>query len=248
MTTTDQPTTPVGPPTTDQQRPWIRLLGWAAGVSATADVALMALVGSVIPPVAVGVALSILGIALLSRRPRPATALLALVSALLVVSGAPFALPHLAHPESAIDFGHAVLHLGGRLVALVAAIGAWRSASAVTARWLQRVAMGALVATVVMVGVSAGASTDETASPGDVRVPVQKFAFPPEVRVASGGTVFVDNHDRTRHTFTVRGTSVSEQLRPGLGARLRLGLAPGTYPLVCDVPGHEAMRATLIVE
>ncbi|MDP9441764.1 MAG: cupredoxin domain-containing protein [Actinomycetota bacterium] len=248
MTTTREPTTPAGSPVTDRQRPWIRLLGWAAVLSAAADVALMALVGAVIPPVAAGVALSFVGIALLARRPRAGTALLAAVSTLLVVSGAPFALPHLAHPESAIDFGHAVVHLGGRLVAVAAAVGAWRSAPALLARRLTRVAVGALLATVVTTGVAAGGSTGETASLGDVTVPVQKFAFPPEVKAASGATVFVDNRDLTRHTFTVRGTSVSEQLRPGVGARFRLDLAPGAYPLFCDVPGHEAMRATLIVE
>lgn len=247
MTTTHQPKAAAGSPTTDRQRPWIRLLGWAAAVSGAADVALMALMGAVIPPVAAGVALSFVGIALLGRRRRAATALLAAVSTLLVVTSAPFAVPHLSHPESAIDFGHAVVHLGGRLVAVSAAVGAWRSASPLTARLLKRVAFGLLLATVITIGVAAGASTDETASPGDIRVPVEKFAFPPEVRMASGGTLFVHNRDLTRHTFTVRGTSVSEQLRPGVGARFRVDLAPGTYPLVCDVPGHEAMRATLIV-
>ena len=248
MATTPQGTTPAASPKTDPHRPWIRLLAWAAGVSGVADVALMALMGAVIPPVAAGVALSFLGIALLARRTRAATALLAVVSSLLVVSSAPFALPHLAHPESAIDLGHAVVHLGGRLVAVAAAIGAWRSALPPSARRLKRVAVGALVATVITIGVAAGASTDEAPSPGDVRVPVRDFAFPPEVKVASGETMFVANHDLTRHTFTVRGTSVSEQLRPGVGARFRLDLAPGTYPVVCAVPGHEAMRATLIVK
>ena len=131
---------------------------------------------------------------------------------------------------------------------MAAAVGAWRSASALGARRLRRVAGCALLATVVVAGVAVGTSTTEAPSPGDVTVRVEKFAFPAEVRVASGGTVFVDNRDMHRHTFTVGGTRLSEQLRPGAGARFRVELAPGTYRLICDIPGHEAMRAILIVE
>ena len=113
MPIADQPTTGASSSATEPQQPWIRLLGWAAAGSGAADVALMALVGELIPPVAVGVALSVVGVGLLRRWARAGTVLLAAVSTVLVLSSAPFALPHLSHPESAVDFGHAVVHLGG---------------------------------------------------------------------------------------------------------------------------------------
>lgn len=246
--TSDDPATLSPPPTRARRSAWTRLLVRAVAVSAAADVAVMAAVGSVIPPVAVGVAISLVGLLLLRRWPRTAIGLLATVSALLLVSGAPFALPHLAHPESALDFVHSFVHLGGRLLAVVAAIGAWRSASPTTARRLGAVAAGLLVATVSVGTVATLLTGRDAASPGDVTVPVRDFAFPSEVRVPAGATVFVDNEDLTRHTFTVEGTELSHELPGGAGARFNVDLPPGTYRLFCAVPGHDSMKAALVVQ
>ncbi len=235
-------------PASDAENPWTRVLLWAVGISAAADIALMALLSAVIPPVVVGVVVSLIGIALLRRRPRAGVILLGVVSALMVVTSAPFAAPHLSHPESPLDFVHAVIHLGGRLVAVAAAIAIWRSASPTTARPAGRLAAGLLLTTVVVSAVAAVSTNRDTARPGDVTVPVRDWEFPPEVRVASGDTVFVDNDDLTRHTFTVKGTDVSRQIAPRTGVRFAVELEPGTYRLFCAIPGHESMTASLIVQ
>lgn len=231
----------------DPQRGWTRLLVIAVALSAAADVAVMALARSVIPPVATGVVLSLVGLALLRRWPRKAIVMLAVVSALVVVSSAPFALPHLAHPESAVDFVHSSIHLGGRLVAIAAAIGALRAASPATARRFGALAAVLLGATVLLGAIATSLTSRDDAAPGDVTVAVGDFAFPPNVRVPTGATVFVDNDDLNRHTFTVADTDLSHELPGGAGVRFRVDLPPGTYRLFCSVPGHESMEAELIV-
>lgn len=246
MTTAFEATTTSTSPTADRQGPWLHLLGWAAAVSSAADVALMVLVGAAIPPVVVGVVLSVVGIALLASRTRVGVALLGVTGTLLVLSSAPFAAPHLGHPGSAVDFVHAVVHLGGRIVVVASAVGAWRSASPVVARRLQRVALGALAASVVVAGVALASPSDDRGDAA-VTVAVRDFEFPSTIEAGRGDDLFVDNRDWVRHTFSVRDTDLSEDLRPRSGTRVDIDLAPGTYRLFCDVPGHESMQADLVV-
>ncbi|MGH9182552.1 MAG: cupredoxin domain-containing protein [Acidimicrobiales bacterium] len=246
MTTTDQPGRTAATPT-DPRRSWIRLLVWAVAVSAGVDLAVMALLGEVIPPVAAGAVISFVGIALLGRWPGAGIRLLVAVSALLVLTSAPFALPLVGHPESAVGFGQAVIHLGGRLVAIAAAVGAWRHGSPVIARRLGRLAAGLLAATVIIGVVGTALTTSDTPAHGDVRVAVSDFEFPAEVRVASGSSVFVENGDVIRHTFSVEGADLSRELPAGTGVRLRIALDPGTYRLFCNVPGHGSMEGALVV-
>lgn len=248
MTTTADSTRNVwAPQMQDPQRGWTRLLVLAVAASAAADVGMMTLAGTVIPPVAMGVVLSLVGLALLRRWPRKAKVMLAVVSGLIVVSSAPFAVPHLAHPGSAVDFIHSSIHLGGRLVAVAAAIGALRAASPVAARRFGVLAAGLLGATVLLGAIATSLTSRVAAAPGDVTVAVRDFAFPPEVRAPTNATVFVDNDDLNRHTFTVADTDLSHELPAGAGVRFRLDLPPGTYRLFCSVPGHESMQAELIV-
>ena len=249
MTATDHTTGIAAAPSMSPRGPWIRLLAWTVAISTGVDLAVMALVGVVIPPLVAGAVLSLVGIGLLARRPRAGIALLAAVSTLLLLTSAPSALAQLAHPESGIDFGHAAIHLGGRLVAIAAAVGAWRLASPVIGRRLGLLA-GGLLSVTVLVGVIATvlATSRDPALPGDVTVVVRDFSFPAEVRVTRGDSVFVENADLTRHTFTVEGTDVSQQLPPGAGVRFGIDLDAGTYRLFCAVPGHESMQAALVVD
>lgn len=248
MITTEHSTSVTDAPASVAGNPWSPVLLWAVGISAAADIALMALLGAVIPPVVVGVVVSLIGIALLRRRPRAAVIVLGVVSGLMVVTSAPFAAPHLSHPESPLDFVHAAIHLGGRLVAVAAAMAIWRSVSPAAARPAGRLAAGLLSTIVVVSAVAAVSTNRDTARAGDVTVPVRDWEFPPEVRLANGETVFVDNDDLTRHTFTVKGTDVSRQIAPRTGVRFAVELEPGTYRLFCAIPGHESMTASLIVQ
>ena len=87
------------------------------------------------------------------------------------------------------------------------------------------------------------AATDERPPPSTVNVNLGDFSIKPsEIRVAEGGTLNVTNIGAEPHNLMVNGTSfVSKMLEGGGTDTMSLtGLAPGTYEIHCDVPGHEA--------
>lgn len=72
---------------------------------------------------------------------------------------------------------------------------------------------------------------------------------------ATAGTITIAylNKDSQRHTLVVKdaaGVLVGEKLEVIRNNDLATGtyeLAPGTYSVLCDVPGHGTMKATLVV-
>ncbi|HET6951074.1 MAG TPA: cupredoxin domain-containing protein [Acidimicrobiales bacterium] len=73
---------------------------------------------------------------------------------------------------------------------------------------------------------------------------------PADVTVAQGTVLDVSNDGAVVHNLAVDGVA-TDMLDPGAGGELDLGgLAPGTYRMICEVPGHEAagMHGTLVVE
>ena len=225
---------------------WIRLLAWLSVTGATLDVLAMGLT-EVIPPLVVGVILTAAGLVLLRRRPRAGTWMLGIVALLLALTSAPFALPNVPHPESAVSFIHGVGHLLTRAVAVIAAVAALRAVSPRALAPIRTLALGGLAVTVV-VGIAASlATTSDSLEAGDVAVEVSAAEFPPVVEVVTGGAVFVENDDFIRHTFTVEDEGVSQELPASTGVRIELDLEPGTYQLICEVTGHESMTADLIV-
>jgi plastocyanin len=229
------------------ERGWTRLLVWTSVVTAVVDLAAPALAGAVIPPLAVGAALTVVGLLVVRRRPFAGVVTLGVVNLLLVVSSAPFAAPNLLHPDSPLSFSHASISLLGRTIAVVAAVGAWRRVPQGAARKLTIAAAGLLGIT-AMVAISATIQTGgEARAPGDVPVRVANAAFPAEVRVSQGGTLLFENRDLVRHTFTVEGTGVSRELPERSTVRIGVELEPGTYRFHCEVPGHESMTGQLLV-
>jgi plastocyanin len=248
MTTTDSGAAVRAPRAAGPEPAWVRLLAWTSVATAAADLGAPALSGAIIPPLAAGAVLTVVGLLLLRRFPRSGVVLLGLTNLLLVTSSAPFAIPSLAHPDSPIGFVHATIHMVGRPIAVVVAVAALRHWAPSGAR---RVGVGAaalLAATVIFGTVSAALTSDNAAQAGDVRVEVRNAAFPETVRVASGGTLFVDNADQLRHTFSVEGTDISLQLPERSSARVDVDLTPGTYRMKCEVPGHESMTGALVVQ
>ncbi len=227
--------------------PWVAVLAWTAGVVAGVDLAFFALIQTVIPPLAVGALITAVGLLLLRRAHRVGIVVLGLTSAVMLVGNLPFALDHLAHPASAIDFVHAASGSLGRLLAVLAAVGAWRRASEASARRFAVGVMGLGAATVAFAGVAMLATTGDTAASEDVTVVVSGSAFPEQIVVGAGETLFVDNQDLFRHTFTVEATDVDAELPAASGVRVGIDVAPGTYDVICAVPGHEFMTATLEV-
>ena len=94
------------------------------------------------------------------------------------------------------------------------------------------------------------ASTDSVAAlPGDVEVTAQQIMWSPEdIVIDSSATgIWIDNQDGVRHTFVIPELGIEVEI-PGLkSSRIDINAAPGTYEIICDVPGHQNMTATLLV-
>lgn len=226
---------------------WLRLLVWTVAVVAVVDVAFMALASAFIPPLAIGAVLTAIGLALIPWRPRAGTILLGLTCLLLLAVGLPFAVEHLPYPSSGIDFAHSVIAILGRVAAIAMAVLVLRRAGDASARRAGAVMVVLLGLTLLVATVASLASTGEQAQAGDVVTAIDDHAFDEVIDVAAGETLFVDNLEPFRHTFTVEGTAI-DVVTPALqGVRIPVDLEAGSYSVICDVPGHEAMTATLVV-
>ncbi len=227
---------------------WRGPLAWLAGIAAAADLVVFALIGEVIPPLAVGALLTVAGLVVLRRAPRTGIAILGLTSLVMLVGSLGFAIDHLAHPASAIDFTHAVIGSVGRALAVVAAIGAWRGAGPAGARRLIVISAGLAGVTVATAAIAMLTSTSDELGTQDIRVPVADASFPTSIEAGAGDALFVDNQDLFRHTFTIEGTDVDVELPATAGVRVPLDLEPGIYEVACQVPGHDFMSTTLEVQ
>jgi plastocyanin len=237
-----------GPHRSEGDRPsWVRVLIWLTAVIAATDLLFFALIAEVIPPLAVGAVLTVVGIVVVRRAPRAGIVVLGVTNLVMLVGNAPFAIDHLAHPASAVDFTHAVVGSVGRVLAVTATVGAWRGASPAGARRFGVAAVGLAAATVVVAAVAMLTASGDDAEADDVPVAVVEAAFPARIAAATGDTLFVDNRDLFRHTFTVEGTDLDVELPATQGVRIPLELAPGSYEVVCAVPGHDFMQASLEV-
>ena len=95
-----------------------------------------------------------------------------------------------------------------------------------------------------------GAGAQATSAPTTATVMEAEFSVTPaDVTLAPGGTLEVMNMGTMPHNLAVEGTTLATpMISPGDTKALKLtGLAPGTYTIYCQVPGHEAagMKATL---
>ncbi len=249
-TTPDHATTSRHPtfPGSRHANGWLRSLAILTSLVALGDVVFMTLIPEVIPPLALGVALTLIGIGLLRVRPRAGIAVLGLTSLVLGLLAVLILSPHLAHPGSPVDFLHAVLSVAGRALATVAGVGAWRGASAAGARRLATGALGLASAAIAVSAVAVLTVSSEAARPGDLPVVVAGSQFPPTVTIEPGQTLHLDNQDVFRHTFTVPDTDLDVDLPATTAVRAAVDLPPGSYDVICDIAGHEHMTAVLVVD
>ena len=116
----------------------------------------------------------------------------------------------------------------------------------------------AVVASLIAVGVAARAAADARAGGGapvtasaSATFELTEFAIDPgDASVAAGSVVQVTNAGKAEHNLSVDGVA-SEIIDGGAETTLDLsGLAPGTYAMQCDVPGHAdaGMTGTITIE
>jgi hypothetical protein len=249
-TTVPEPTAPpvvADSPDSTGRNPWLVPLVALTGIVALGDVVFMALIPTLIPPLVAGVALTLVGIALVRRRRSAAVVVLGLTSAALALAGIAFLSSHLTHPGSPIDFLHAVLAIVGRVLAVVAAVGAWRGRSASGARRLAATALGLAGVAVAVSGIATLLTDGEHVRDGDVPVAITGSQFPDTIVVERGQTLHIDNQDLFRHTFTVPDTALDVDLPASTAARTPVDLPAGSYDVICDIAGHEHMTARLEV-
>lgn len=232
----------------DDPRPWDRLLLAATVAVVAADTTVQVLAQTVIPPLAVVTLVTLVGLALYRWKRRVGIATIGIVALLWGLGSMGFSADHLQHPESGIDFVHATVEVVGRATVVIAALAAWRDRSAAWTRRTATVAVGLFVLAVVSGAVVSLTTAGDAAAADDVAVTVEHAEFPSSIEVASGATLYVDNADLFRHTFTVAGTDLDVELPSARGTRVTVDLPPGTYDVLCAVPGHEFMGATLEVE
>jgi nitrite reductase (NO-forming) len=73
---------------------------------------------------------------------------------------------------------------------------------------------------------------------------------PPDLTIPADTVLQVANDGAVVHNLAVDNVS-SDMFDPGANGELDLtGLAPGTYTMICEVPGHEAagMTGTIVIE
>ena len=112
--------------------------------------------------------------------------------------------------------------------------------------------VAALASITLLAGCGGGdsGSSADSEPPRSVSVDIKDFKYgPPEVRVASGGTVTFVNRDRADHTATTGEGAAAEfdtgRLATGDSKPLRLA-KPGRYAYICTF--HPSMKATVVVE
>ena len=187
---------------------------------------------------------------LLLREVRAGPVVLVVVSALSIAIGVSFSAGDLAHPESWRGFIVAVTGLAASGTGVVSGLGVLRGWRADLAPRVGASAVAIAVTAVVLALGSAAALENDVAETGDHMVAASGFAFIPSALSASAGTVniFVENADFFRHTFTIPALRVNVELPADTDRRISFTADPGTYHVLCDIPGHEAMSITLTVE
>lgn len=235
------------PATSAPDTRWVRTAVGATLTWVAAHVAMMALTREFIPPLAVT---SVLGIAIavfVIRRPVAGAWTAATVAVVHLVVSMRFTLDDIQHPETPPAFMHAVLGVLAMLLAIVAGAAIIRRRRTSPRPLLLATAVlvltGAVVSTVATL-----ATSSDVAGSEDATLVAEAIAWSDDhVTVPSGGTLYLDNEDLARHTFTVEDTDLDVEMPAGRGVLVHVDLSPGTYAFICDVRGHETMTGTLTV-
>jgi plastocyanin len=208
------------------------------------------LAGGVIPPLLAFAGLfSVFAVVARRNAARWPLIVVAVLVVAYVAAAVPFFVADLSHPESAATFIPAELSLIAALLALVGALGSLSGRSSRAPRALGVAGVVVAIAGAAWAVVATSRITDDTPGAGDVAIEVRDVRYPDRVEIPAGGAaVFVTNADPFRHTFVVDGHDVHRELPASSSKRFDVTLAAGTYRLYCDVPGHEQMQTSLVVQ
>lgn len=234
----------------------VRLTGWRMlqavflmSVS-TALVLTMIFAGAFIPPVMVFALIYLLlaGIVLRWRFSTRISIAAAVLAFLGLAGNAPFLMEDLAHPESWGSFIPAAMSVIAGIASVVAAVAALRATGV---RLVRPVLYAVEGLTFLVIAVSLALSftaEDADVQAGDVVVLAEAIEYPETLSMAGPGAIFIENYDRIRHTFVIKGTDIAVEVPALKSRRTEVSLPAGAYDYLCDVPGHERMEGTLTVQ
>lgn len=232
----------------ERTRVWLGTTRLAAVVLAAWSAFLQFTVGTVIPPV-LAVGLVFAGLAVLLGTGRRWVGLVATLLGVGAVGGnVPSMVEELSHPSSAIAFILTLIATTAGVVLMVSGLAAffrwpprpgivmWSGAAVILA--------GSVFALVAASGVQSVPMID-----GDIVVTAKANEFTPDPLTAVPGhvSVWVDNRDGARHTFTVRELGVDVEVAGLKSQRIEFEATSGEYVIFCTVVGHEQMSTALLV-
>ena len=229
---------------------WARTARWA-GVAIVVWAIVTHVVARVpIPPVIViGVVFGAF-VPVLNGRRRKLGLAYGILGGIALLLNLPAVISELARPESAPAF---ILTLYSTLVVilvLVSGLGVFFGYSAEPARALVAGGVGVFVAGAAFSVVVALNTPSDLAAAGDIEVTAEKVEFVPEGISGTAGTigVWVDNRDGIHHTFTIEELDVDLEIPALKAKRVEFEAPAGSYEVICTVPGHESMTATITFE
>ena len=249
-TTIIQPTSqPESPPTTTPA--WLRIARAGAIAMVVWSIGLQLAIGAFVPPVATVGAVVGVFVPFLSGERRRLGLAFAIVTVVALVGNLPFLIDDLANPDSAPTFVAGLLSTVAAVLAIAGGLGAFFQWTTTPIRRMVAVAAGAFfVGAAMSAGISAGTDSS-VALATDTPVVALGVQWDSDViSLASSATgIWVDNQDGVRHTFTVPELGIDLEIPAFTAQRIGIeGAVPGEYQVICTVPGHELMTATLVVE
>lgn len=227
---------------------WMRPARAAAIIVATWAAALMALAGLIVPVLVIGL-IYLAFIPLLRGERRWAVIAFGVFALVAVAGNAAGVIDELSHPESAPAFLLTLWLVLGTALAVASGVGALLRRPAPPLRGMLIGAVAVFAVGVVVSVISSAAVQQDEALATDVAVVTEGVQFLPDsITVAAGDGLWFDNRDGIRHTFSIEDVYFDVELPALKKVRTDLDLTPGTYEVICRVPGHETMTATLVVE
>lgn len=159
--------------------------------------------------------------------------------------------PDFAHPESAGSFVPQLFVTLAIAMAIAGGVGVLRGWPHPNARTtINRTAILFAAGLGVSLVLSATAPSDGPL-PDDVAVNAAGFAWDPGVvtyDTSTAGGLWIDNQDFAQHELAVPELAIDVPVPALKSRRIDLGdVQPGTYQIICTIPGHESMTATLEV-
>ena len=228
---------------------WLGLSRTGAITMVVFAVALQVTARTVIPPVLMIGLVFLTFVPFLNGERRKVGVGAAIFGAAAYLANLPIILDDLMNPETAPAFILQLLSTAGVVLVIAGGVGALLRRSARTIRPLLFAVVGVFVVG-VLGSVATAASTDSVAAlPGDVQVTAQQIMWAPEdIVIDSSATgIWIDNKDGVRHTFTIPELGIDVEV-PGLkSSRVDIDASPGTYQIICEVPGHQNMTGTLTI-